>query len=445
MIDDLLTIASDVVALARKKGATTADALAVEGRSTEISIENGKIDQVEQSESRDIGLRVFVGASSANISGSVFDQKSLNTMVERAIEMAKLAPPDQFAGIADPAQLATQMLELDLYSSEEIPASVLERMAREMEDVALAVPGVTKCSGSGASSGHGGFGLATSNGFAKGYRRNSVGLGISAIAGEGTSMERDYDGHNAIYLSDLETPEKIGRTAGERAVKRLNPRKMSSQAVPILYDRRVSSGLVSHMLGAINGSAIARGTSFLKDHKGKQIFNPSVNITDDPHRLRGLSSRPFDGEGLPTSKRKLIESGVLPEWILDLRSAKKLGLAPTGQASRGLGSPPSPSTSNVYMDAGETSPEDMIKSMKTGFLVTEFIGSTINAVTGDYSRGASGYWIENGEVAFPVSGITVAGNLKSMYLAMTPANDLIFRSSFSVPSCLVEGMTIAGI
>jgi PmbA protein len=214
--------------------------------------------------------------------------------------------------------------------------------------------------------------------------------------------------------------------------------------VPIIYDRRVAPGLVSHMLGAISGSAIARNTSFLKDERGQRIFREQVNIIDDPLRLRGLSSRPFDGEGLPTRTRNIIRDGVLQEWTLDLRSARKLGLAPTGQAARGLGSPPSPSTTNVYMLAGRDAPEDMIKSLTRGLLVTEFIGSTINPVTGDYSRGASGYWIEHGEIAYPVSGITVAGNLKSMFMALTPANDLIFRGSFSVPSCLVEGMTIAG-
>jgi PmbA protein len=444
MIDDLLTVAADAVALARKKGATSADALAVEGRSTEINIENGKVEKLEQSESRDIGLRVFVGESSANITGSVFERAALETMVERVIEMAKLAPPDPHAGIAEEALLAADTPDLDQYADETMSAAQLRAMAEEMEQVALAIPGVTKSSGSGASAGSGGFGLVTSNGFSRGYMRGSVGLGISVISGSGTAMERDYDGHAAIYLGDLETPEKIGRTAGERAVRRMNPRKVNSQALPIIYDRRVATSLIGHMLGAINGASIARGTSFLKDDLGKPIFNAHVTITDDPHRMRGLSSRPFDGEGLPTQRRNIIDKGVLPNWILDLRSARKLGLKPTGQASRGLGSPPSPSTSNITMHAGEQTVENMIKSLTKGLLVTEFIGSTINPVTGDYSRGASGYWIENGEIAFPVSEITIAGNLRAMYKQLTPAADLIIRGSSSAPSCLVEGMTIAG-
>jgi PmbA protein len=444
MIDSLLNVASDVVSLARKHGATAADALAVESESTDVSIENGKIEKLERSESLDIGLRVFVGDSSSSISGSVFTPKALKTMVERAIDMAKLAPPDPFAGIAAEELLARDVPDLDQVSQDEISAAELEAMAREMEGIALAVPGITRSSGSGASASRSGFALVTSNGFARGYRRSSTGLGISVVAGTGTAMERDYDGHSAVYRADLETVQKIGTTAAERAVKRLNPRKVPSQAVPIIYDRRVATSLVSHMLGAISGSAIARGTSFLIDAKGQAIFKPHVTIVDDPHRLRGLSSRPFDAEGLPTVRRNLIDKGVLPNWLLDLRSARKLGLAPTGQAARGLASPPSPSTTNVYMEAGSDTPEAMIKALKKGLLVTEFIGSTINPVTGDYSRGASGYWIENGEIAYPVSEITIAGNLKSMFLNLTPASDLIIRGSFSAPSCLVEGMTIAG-
>lgn len=444
MTKDLLTIASDIVSMACKHGASAADAVAIEGGSTDISIENGKVEKLERSESSDIGLRVFVGDSSASISGSVFTPQALQTMVERAIDMAKLAPPDPFAGIADADLLATEAPDLDQSSPDDVSASELEKMARAMEDIALAVPGVTRSSGSGASASRSRFALVTSNRFARGYERSSVGLGISVVAGSGTAMERDYDGHSAVYLADLEDVHKIGTTAGERAVKRLNPRKVASQAVPIIYDRRVATSLVNHMLGAISGSAIARGTSFLMDALGKPIFKPSVTIVDDPHRKRGLSSRPFDAEGLPTQRRNIVEQGVLQGWTLDLRSARKLGLKPTGQASRGLASPPSPSNTNVFMEAGTNSPEEMIKSVKRGLLVTEFIGSTINSVTGDYSRGASGYWIENGELAYPVSEITIAGNLKDMFKALTPANDLIFRSSFSVPSCLIEGMTIAG-
>jgi PmbA protein len=444
MIDDLLNVASDVVSRAMKKGATAADVLAVESGSTEIEIRHGKIEKLERSESRDIGLRVFVGESSAIISGSVFDAQSLDTMVSRCIDMAKLAPPDPFSAIAEKHQLATTVADYDLMSKDDISAEQLQLMADTVEKRALAVKGVTKSNGAGASASQGGFGLVTSNGFAKGYRRNGVGVSVSVIAGEGTAMERDYYGHGAIHLEDLEALDDIGRTAGERAVRRLNPHKIDSQAVPIIFDWRAATSLTSHMLGAISGAAIARGTSFLKDELGKQIFAKGVNIIDDPHRRRGSSSRPFDGEGLPTRQRKLIDDGVLPMWLLDIRSAKKLGLSPTGQASRGLGSPPGPSTSNVYMEAGSQSPESVIKSLKKGLIVSEFIGSTINPVTGDYSRGASGFWIENGEIAYPVSEVTIGGNLKNMFKAAVPLSDLRIRSSFSSPSILIEGMTIAG-
>ncbi len=442
---NLLDIAADVLARAKKKGATAADVVVAEGRSTEVSMNNGKVEKIEQSEATDVGLRAFVGDSSAIISGSVLTPQALDTLVERVIEMAKLAPPDPFAGIAAPEQLAKSWADLDLCSKDTLSAAQLQSMAEEVEARALAVPGVTKSAGAGASTGSSSFALAISNGFAGSYSRSSFGASVSAVAGEGTSMQRDYDYHGAIHLSDLEPLEKIGRTAGERAVLRLNPRKVPSQAVPIMFDWRVSTSLISHLLGAISGSAIARGTSFLKDDRGKQLFDSSVNIVDDPHRMRGSASKPFDGEGLPTVRRSLIDKGVLPEWILDLRSARKLGLAPTGQASRGLASAPSPSTSNVFLEAGSQSPAEMIKSIKAGFLVSEFIGSTINPVTGDYSRGASGFWIESGEIAYPVSEITIAGNLRNMFKAMVPANDLKIRGSFSAPSCLVEGMNIAGV
>ncbi len=439
MIDELLTVASDVISRAIRQGATSADAVAMEGFSTEVSINHGKVEKLERSENRDISLRVFVGQSAATISGSVFANDALNTLVARVIAMAKLAPPDSFSGIADKDLLASIATDFDLESNDTITAEQLQAMAEEAEQSALAIPGVTKSSGSDAYCGNGSFGLATSNGFAKGYTRTNVGLGISVVAGSGTAMERDYDGHSAIYLADLETPEKIGRTAGTRAVKRLNSRKLTSQSAPIIFDWRVATSLVSHLLGAINGAAIARGTSFLKDDLGRQLFQNHVNIVEDPHRHRGQSSRPFDGEGLPTVNRKIIDSGILPMWTLDLRSARKLGLKPTGQGSRG-----GPGTANIYMEAGSDTPESVIKSLKKGFLVTEFIGSTINPVTGDYSRGASGYWIENGEIAFPVSEVTIGGNLRQMFQAAIPLNDLKIRSSFSSPSILIEGMTIAG-
>jgi PmbA protein len=444
MNDELLNLAQMAVEKAIKLGATAADAIVADGNSTSVSVRQGKIEDVGRSESRDIGIRVFAGQSSAIIAGSVLTPEAIGKLAERALAMAKLAPPDSYSGIADPSQLATKVIDLDLVGEETPSPLKLQELAFAAEASALAVPGVSKSIGAGSSSSSSFIALAASNGFAQAYRRTGFGLSASVIAGDGTSMERDYDGSSALHFGDLEQPEKIGRTAGERAVKRLNPRKLASQTVPVIFDRRVASSLIGHLLGAINGGAIARGVSFLKDDMGKALFKPGVTIVDDPLRIRGFASRSFDGEGLPTALRNLIEKGVLTSWVLDLRSARQLGLTPTGSGARGLGSQPGPSTSNVHMEPGMKSPEDMMRDMGTGLLVTEFIGSSINGATGDYSRGATGFWIENGEIQYPVSEITIAGNLKTMFASLEPANDLMFKGSVNAPSCIIESMTIAG-
>jgi PmbA protein len=444
MTDDLLNIAADVMARALKLGATAADAMAVERRDTEVSIRQGVVEELVQAEATEIGLRVFAGNSSAMIAGSVLTSEALQRLAERCVAMAKLAPPDPHSGLASPEQLAKGDIDLDLVSADYASADQLKAMATEAENAALSVPGVSRSNGAGASASDATIALVASNGFSRSYRRTGFGMSASVIAGEGTGMERDYDGTSANHFSDLETPEKIGRTAGERAARRVNPRKLSSRSVPVIYDRRVASSLIGHLAGAINGGSIARGVSFLKEDLGKAIFKSGINIIDDPLRPRGPSSRSFDGEGLPVQRRTLIEKGVLTGWVLDLRSARQLGLSPTGNGARGLASPPSASTSNLHLEAGTDSPEDMIKGIGTGLLITEFIGSSINSATGDYSRGASGYWFENGEILYPVSEITVAGNLREMFLSLTPANDLLFRGSTNAPSCLIEGMTIAG-
>ncbi len=436
---DLLDIAKDILRRARSEGATAADAIVADVADTSVSVRNGEIENLEQSEAREATVRVFVGQSSASMSGSVLTPDALQRLVARAVAMAKLAPPDPYAGLAEPSQLATSFPEIDVASDERVSADQLRDRALEAERVAMAVTGVTKSNGAGASAYAGRSAMAASNGFERTSRRTSFGNSVSVIAGEGTSMERDYDGHGAVYWSDLESAEKIGRTAGERAVRRLNPRKVPSQTVPVIFDRRIATSLVGHLVGGINGAAIARGTSFLKGDLGKSLFRPEVSIIDDPLRKRGLASRSVDGEGLPVSRRAIIDKGVLTNWILDLRSARQLGLQPTGQGSRG-----GPTTSNLHMEAGTRSPEDMIKAIGKGFLVTEFIGSSINMVTGDYSRGASGYWIENGELAYPVSEITVAGNLRTMFASLEPATDLIFRTSTVAPSCFLGEMTLAG-
>lgn len=444
MTEELLNIAADVMNRALKLGATAADAMAVERRDTEVSVRQGVVEELVQSEAREIGLRVFAGHSSAMIAGSVLTAEALQRLAERCVAMAKLAPPDPHSGMAEPSQLAQGTIDLDLISEDYPSADQLQEMAMAAEGVALSVAGVTRSNGAGASASDRTIALVASNGFARQFRRTGFGMSASVIGGEGTGMERDYDGTSANHFSDLETAEKIGRSAGERVVRRLNPQKLTSRTVPVIYDRRVASSLLGHLSGAINGGAIARGVSFLKEDMGKAIFKPGISVIDDPLRLRGMASRGFDGEGLPVHRRALIDKGVLTGWILDLRSARQLGLAPTGNGSRGLASPPSASTSNLHLEAGVDSPEDMMRAVGSGLLLTEFIGSSINSATGDYSRGASGFWFENGEVAYPVSEITVAGNLRDMFLSLTPANDLLFKSSTNAPSCLIESMTIAG-
>lgn len=440
MIEDLLTLAEEAVSRARKLGADAAHAVAADGRSTEIELLDGTIEKLEQAEARDISLKVYAGKSSATISGSVLTREAIHRLAENALAMARLAPPDPFAGVAGTELLARNIPDLDL-AADDLPGTRgLEDLARRAEAAARAVPGVTKSSGAGASRSETTAGIVISNGFAQGYRRTGVGVSMSAIAGEGTSMERDYDYSSAVHFADLRDPESVGREAGQRAVRRMNPRKVKSQTVPVIYDRRVASGLIGHLLGAINGAAIARGTSFLKDAMGQQIFARGITITEDPFIRRGLASRPFDGEGLACQRRNLIDNGTLTGWILDLRSARQLGLAPTGQGSRG-----GPSTSNVYLPPGAPSPEEQIREISRGLYVTELIGSSINAVTGDYSRGASGFWIENGELTHAVSEITIAGNLKDMFRTLAPASNLEFRSAVNAPNCRVEGLTIAGL
>jgi PmbA protein len=444
MTDDLLNLANDVVARARKLGADSCDALAIDAQGTDIEMREGEIEKLERTESRGLGLRVFIGQSSAMISGSVLTPESLGRLAEMAVAMARATPPDSFAGLAPRELLAKDTPKLDLFSSYLPDSDRLKALALDVERAALAVNGVTKSGGAGASASQRRIALVTSAGFGQTYGRSSVSLSVSAIAGEGTGMERDYDYSASCHFDDLKTPQEVGKSAGERAVKRLHARKIASQSVPVIYDKRVASSLLGHLASAINGAAIARGTSFLKNQMGKQILAKGVSVIDDPLRVRGLASRPFDGEGLASSRRGLVADGILTGWVLDLHSSRQLNLAPTGNASRGLGSPPSPSTSNLHLEPGPLSPEAMISSLQRGIYVTELIGTSVNMVTGDYSRGASGFWIENGQLAFPVSEITIAGNLRDMFMTLEPANDLIFKSSTNAPSCRVEGLTIAG-
>ena len=429
---------------ARAAGADAADALLVEGVSASVSYRLGKLEDVERSESADLGLRVFVGQRIAFVSSTDFSADALAGLPERALAMAKLAPEDQFACLAPPEKFARDWPALDIEDPAEPSPELLIERARAVEGAALAVKGVTNSEGGGASFSRSQVALATSKGFFGEFAGTSHSVGVAVLAGEGTAMERDYDSASARHGSDLESPESVGKRAGERTVARLNPRKATSQPVPVVYDPRVSMGLVGHFAGAISGASIARGVSFLKDRLDKQVFGSAITIVDDPHRPRGRRSRPFDGEGVATARRPLIDKGRLTTWLLDCASAKKLGLETTGHASRGTGGPPSPAPSNLYMEPGPLSPDALIADIAQGFYVTELMGMGVNGVTGDYSRGAAGFWIEKGKIAYPVSEITIAGNLKEMFLNLTPANDLVFRYATNAPTIRVEGMTVAG-
>ncbi|GMV61563.1 MAG: peptide maturation [Parvibaculum sp.] len=443
--ETVLDIAAMLVERARKAGAEAAEAVVLEGTSLGVSWRLGKLEDVERSEGRDIGLRVFIGKKQASVSSTDLSEAALGPMIERAVAMARVAPDDPWCGLADSGFLARDWPDLDIEDMTPQPsAEALAAVAAEAEEAALAVPGVTNSSGAGASFGRSGVALVTSGGFAGAYAGTSSSFSCSVLAGEGTTMERDYEFSSKRHAADLENAKDVGRRAGEKAVRRLNPRKVKSQSVPIVYDPRVSGGLVGHFASAISGSAIARGTSFLKKEMGKPVFAKGISIVDDPHMKRGLRSKPFDGEGVKNRRTQLIEDGVLTTWLLDTATARQLGLETTGHAARGTGGPPSPSTTNLYMEAGCLSVKELIAGVKQGLYVTELIGMGINGVTGDYSRGASGFWIENGEIAYPVSEITVAGNLRDMFLNMTPAANLEFRYGTNAPTIRVEGMTVAG-
>jgi PmbA protein len=441
---DYLNLLDRLLEMAKREGADAADALVFESASLSVAQRLGQPEMVERAESRDLGLRVFIGKRQAVVSSTDLKDDALKEVVERAVAMARIAPEDPYCGLADPAQLATSFPDLDVCDPSEPVPEALVAMAAEAEDAARAVKGVTNSEGAEAGWSRADVALAATNGFSAGYAGSSHSLSASVLAGEGTAMERDYDFATAVYGLDLRSPAEIGRGAGERAVKRLGARKVKTCQAPVVLDPRISGGLVRSLFGAINGSAIARGTSFLKDRMGEQVFAKGINIIDDPLRPRGLRSKPFDGEGLATRRKTVIEDGRLTTWILDLAAARQLGLESTGNAARGTGGPPGPAATNVYMEAGAVSPEDLIADIESGFYVTEMIGMGVSVVTGDYSRGASGFWIENGKLAFPVSEMTVAGNLKDMFMNVTAASDLEFRFGTDAPTLRVDGMTVAG-
>ena len=441
------TLTQKLLDAARNAGADQADALAVDGTSLSIDVLNGKLEHAERSEGVDIGLRVLVGQRQACVSASDISDMTMQAMAERAVAMAKEAPEDPHIRLATADELANRWdlagLELADPSEEPDPAA-LERDAAEAEAAALAVSGVSQVSSASAGYGRHQFHLATSNGFSGGYGRTNRATSVVAITGEGAAMERDYAGEMRVFQADMPSPVEIGTKAGERTVAMAGAKQPPTGAFPVLYDERVSASLIGHLLGAANGSMIARGSSWLRDHLGDEILPAGLDLIEDPLRARVMGSRPFDGEGLATSARKIIDAGVLTGWTLDLATAAQLGLQSTASASRGTSSPPSPSISNVALTMGDASREDLIRDMGTGLIVTSMIGSTINPTTGDYSRGASGFWVENGEIAYPVNECTIAGNLIAMLKTIIPANDAEPHLSRLVPSLLVDGMTLAG-
>ncbi|HEV7322352.1 MAG TPA: TldD/PmbA family protein [Ensifer sp.] len=440
---DLEKRASELVDLARKAGADAADAVVVRGRSRSVSVRLGKVEATEASESDDFSLRVFVGRRVASVSANPgFDLKLL---AERAVAMAKASPEDPFASLADADRLAKSYPDLDLFDPTDVSTESLTEAALAAEEAALAVSGVTNSSGGGASAGMGGLVLVTSHGFSGSYMATRFGLSVSAIAGEGTKMERDYDYDSRLYIADLRASDEIGRIAGERAVARVNPRQVpTAKNVTVVFDPRMARGFVGHLAGAINGASVARKTSFLRDKMGKQILKSGLSVTDDPLIVRGSSSRPFDGEGVRGEKLVMVEDGVLKHWFLSTSAAAELGLQTNGRGVRG-GPTVNPASTNLALEPGSISREDLIRSVGTGFYVTELIGQGVNMVAGEYSRGASGFWIENGELTFAVSEVTIASNLKDMFMALTPADDIDRKFGVAAPTLAIEGMTLAGV
>ncbi|WP_149139945.1 TldD/PmbA family protein [Gemmobacter caeruleus] len=443
---DLARLTEALLDAARKAGAESADALAVQGSSVSIDIRQGALEQAERAEDIELGLRVLIGGRQACVSVSDTSARTLADVAERAVAMAREAPADPYAGLADPGQIARDwdLAAFDLVEEAPEPtAQALEDGARAVEAAAMAVSGITQVQ---AAAGYGRreMVLSATNGFQGGYARSSLSLSAVAFTGEGTGMERDYAGESRVYAADMPTPESIGALAAERALARLGARKPATGNFPVLFDERISQSLIGHLLAAVNGASVARGSSWLRDALGEQVLPKGFSVIEDPHRPRISGSRPFDAEGLATRRRLIVENGVLTGWTLDLATARKLGMESTANAARGTTSPPSPATSNIDLTPGTATRRQLIGQMGTGLLVTSMIGSTINPTTGDYSRGASGFWVEDGEIAYPVNECTIAGNLREMLRDFVAANDARPHLATRVPSILIEGMTLAG-
>jgi PmbA protein len=433
-----LDLLSALLDHARAAGADTAEAAVSGSTSVSVSRRLGQTEHLERSERRGLELTVFVGKRSASVSTTELSPSGFAALAERAVAMAKVVPEDPYGGLADEAS-PVDAAPLELADHAEPNVDALTVRAATAEDAARAVHGVTNSEGGEAGYSRFEFLLATTAGFAGGYARTSHSVSATALAGEGTGMQRDYDYHSATFLADLEDAAAIGRRAGEQAVARLNPRRPATAKLPVLFDPRVAGGLIGHLAGAISGAGVARGTSFLKDSLGERIYAAGIYIYDEPRRLRGARSKPFDAEGVPTANSTLIEDGVLTTWLLDSRSARQLGLKTNGHSNGG-----SPGLSNAYLAPGKHSPAELMADVVEGIYVTELLGMGVNGLTGDYSRGAAGFMIRNGALAEPVAEITIAGNLKQMFLNLTPANDLRFRRAVDSPTVRIDGMTVAG-
>lgn len=434
----------DAIKKARAHGAEAAEASLGQGLSLSVVHRLGKLESLDRADGAELSLRVFIGNRVALIASSDIKPESLDGLAEQAVAMARAVPEDPYAGLADPGQLATETPDLDLCDPAEPASETLVEMARNAEDSALSVAGVTNSEGAEASWGRSRIAIVGTNGLRIEKDSSMASLSVSVLAGDpAAGMERDYDYSTAVFLSDLRDGADIGKRAAEMAVRRLGARKVKTRQVPVVFDARPARSLLGHLSGAINGASVARGTSFLKDKRGEQVFGAGIVIIDDPFRRRGLRSRAVDGEGLAPSRQALIDNGVLTGWILDLAAARQLGLPPTGHAGRSGGSP-SASPSNLYLAAGDLSRDALLADIDSGFYVTDLVGMGVNGVTGDYSRGAAGFWIENGELAYPVNEVTIAGNLKDMFRHLTPASDLEFRYGMDSPTVRVDGMTVAG-
>ncbi len=442
---DDLALASDLIDRARKAGADEADVLLVRDASVSVGVSGGALEEVERAEAREAGLRVIIDKQQACVSSSSLSPAAIETMVARAVEMARAAPQDPYCGLADShdAFEDSAVAALDLLDSAELmDAAELEARALEAEAAALDVNGINQVEQAHASAGRIDVTLVTSSGFAGGYGRTNTGMGVSCIAGEGLGRERDYAGEYRRHAAELPGADWIGSRAAHRAVARLSPRKPPSGTCPVLFDERVSSSLISHVLGAVSGSAVARGSSWLRDAMDTAVLPAEFDLVEDPLVVRGPASRPFDAEGIAARSRPIVEDGVLKRWVLDSATARKLDLTTTGNARRGTSNPPSPGVSNVRLGQGARSRDDLIRDMGTGLIVNSLIGSSVNPTTGAYSRGASGFWVENGKIAYPVNEITIAGSLPEFMRTIVAANDADPHRSVSAPSLLVEGLTI---